>query len=182
MFSVATQRSLSWTLALLMPVTLTTVSGLSGCYNRYDVVPTELVKLSNTQSATVSGVTGSTYVSTGRHSGYVSPTYGSSVVVGQRKLVRADGGVALVRGDADVEVSAGGRNVRFSSPVMAEIQDNNLVVRGNNGGQAFPLSGIQRATVVEFNAGKTMLAGTGIALGAVLVVGLIIVAGMSASN
>ena len=179
MSSLPARRAMSWTLAVLLPVGL---ASAAGCYNRYDVVPTELVKLSNTQSATVSGVTGSTFVSTGRHSGYMAPTYGSAQVVSQVKLVRADGGVVQVRGDAGVEVRAKGRRVAFSSPVMAELQGNSLVVRGGNGGEAFPLRDIQRATVVEFAPGKTMLAGTGIAVGSLLLLGLIVVAVGGGSN
>ncbi len=182
MFSNPTRRALSWSLAVVLPVTLATASGLSGCYNRYDVVPTELVKLGNAQSAIVTGVTGSTYVHTGRHSGYVTPTYGTAKVVSEVKLVRADGGVIQVRGDADVEMRSGQRYVRFRSPVMAEIQGENLIVRGGNGGEAFPLRDIQRATVVEFAPGKTMLATMGITMGSVLVLGLIIAGAAAASD
>jgi len=168
-----TKRPSARLLAVLLAAGMASPLSLAGCYNRYDVVPTELVKLSGTRSvsATVSGSSVS-YDSNG--ASHLRPTSGTVQAEESIKLVRTDGGVAMVRGDADVEISAGMQIHRFRHPVMAELQGNRLVIRGDNGGQAFPLANVSSATVVTKDEAKTQLATMSIAAAAgLLVVGIL---------
>jgi hypothetical protein len=132
----------------------------SGCYDWEFVKPTELPKL-NGSFATPVGHEGNTTV----------------VAVRVADVEREDGTLAQIKGKFDLKVvGQDDSEVEFVHPVAAQIDGDELVLRGGNRSKTrIPLDDIKHAEISQLNPGATAGAAISVSLLAGLVVGLIAV-------
>jgi hypothetical protein len=112
----------------------------SGCYDWELIKPTELPKLNGSFSTPI-GHAGNTTV----------------VAVRVADVEREDGTLTQIKGNFDLKVTRENDDVvEFEHPVLAEIDDDDLVVRGGNRAKThIPLTEIKHAEVSQLNVGTT---------------------------
>jgi hypothetical protein len=115
----------------------------SGCYDWELIKPTEIPKL-NGSFATPVGRTGDTTV----------------VAVRVANVEREDGTLAQIKGNFDLKVvRENGDEVEFEHPVAAEMDGDDLVIRGGNRARThIPMYEIKHAEVSQLDPGATTAA------------------------
>jgi hypothetical protein len=135
----------------------------SGCYQWELIKPTELPKLNGSFATPVGHV-------------------GNANVVAFRvaDVEREDGTLVQIKGNFDLKVTReNDEEVEFDHPVAAQIDGDDLVVRGGNRSKTnIPLTEIKHAEVSQFDSGATM----GVVLIASVLVGIAVVVGVAAAG
>ncbi len=143
----------------ILSVIVATSFAATGCFRVDAIKPTELPKLNGSNVRNL-GQTGNVQL----------------IGITVTPVERIDGRTVEIKGNYDASIVRNdGRTLSFEHPVLSEIVNNTLTVKGSNRGVAsWPLADVSRVDVQTYDATKTILVVVAINVSILVVSGLIL--------